>query len=468
MADGFRTIRKAELELEGKYDSYEHDDYFKYFNWLQFTDDEWHLCPPVVALGGDGSMYDIGFQNLSRMMASGKPIKVIVVDTQVYSNTGGQACTSGFIGQISDMAQYGKVIQGKSEPRKEIGLIAMAHRNTYVLQGTLANTTHMIEGFIDGLLTKRPALFNLYTTCQPEHGVADDLGVHQAKLAVESRAYPIYKYNPDNGVTAEENFDLDGNPAMNDLWPTYPLKYVENGVEKSMEVSMTFADFAITEARFRKHFKKAPRDTWNDNMVPLVDFLEMDNDDRDGKFPFIWVVDRQQRLGRAMVAEKIVESCEERRDFWIMLRAIAGIDPNKVDQKDIETKVRTEVVGKIAQGLMKMASGSADFGDLGLDLGANGNGSTAAQTATATANYQAPWIETEECTSCDECTKLNSKIFAYNGDKKAFIQDPQGGKYSDIVKAAEKCTAQVIHPGLPADMSEKDVNKWIERAKKYN
>ena len=94
------------------------------------------------------------------------------------------------------MAQYGKAWQGKSEPRKEIGLIAMAHRNTYVLQATLANTSQMIEGFIDGLNTKRPALFNLYTTCQPEHGVADDLGVHQAKLAVESRAYPLFKYNP--------------------------------------------------------------------------------------------------------------------------------------------------------------------------------------------------------------------------------------------------------------------------------
>jgi pyruvate-ferredoxin/flavodoxin oxidoreductase len=61
----------------------------------------------VVALGGDGAMYDIGFQNLSRAMMSGKPIKVVVVDTQVYSNTGGQACTSGFIGQVSDMAQFG-------------------------------------------------------------------------------------------------------------------------------------------------------------------------------------------------------------------------------------------------------------------------------------------------------------------------------------------------------------------------
>ncbi len=339
MADGFRTIRKAELELNGGYNASEHDEFFTYFNWKQFTDEEWHLCPPVVALGGDGAMYDIGFQNLSRMMASGKPIKVIVVDTQVYSNTGGQACTSGFIGQVSDMAQYGKVWKGKAEPRKEIGLIAMAHRNTYVLQGTLANTSQMIEGFIEGLMAKRPALFNLYTTCQPEHGVADDLGVHQAKLAVESRAYPIFRYNPDNGVKAEDAFDLSGNPAIESLWPTYQLKYLENGREKSMEVAMTFADFAITEARFRKHFRKAPRDTWNENMIPLADFLELNTEEREGKFPFIWAVDRKQLLSRVLVAKPIVESCEERRDFWIMLRGLAGVITEHVDEVDIESKV---------------------------------------------------------------------------------------------------------------------------------
>ena len=151
----------------------------------------------MVAVGGDGAMYDIGFQNLSRAMMSGKPIKVLVVDTQVYSNTGGQACTSGFIGQVSDMAQFGKVSKGKEEVRKEIGLIAMAHRTTYVLQSTIAHANHMIEGFIQGLMARRPALFNLYTSCQPEHGIGDDMGHHQAKLAVESRAYPLFRYNPD-------------------------------------------------------------------------------------------------------------------------------------------------------------------------------------------------------------------------------------------------------------------------------
>lgn len=475
MAEGFRAIRKAELELEGKYDPSKHDEFFTYFNWHQFSDEEWHLCPPVVALGGDGAMYDIGFQNLSRMMASGKPIKVLIVDTQVYSNTGGQACTSGFIGQVSDMAQYGKVIKGKSEPRKEIGLIAMAHRNTYVLQGTLANTSQMIEGFIDGLMTRRPALFNLYTTCQPEHGVGDDLGAHQAKLAVESRAYPIFKYNPDKGVKAEEAFDLDGNPAMDRLWPTYELKYKENGREKTMKVDMTFADFAITEGRFRKHFRQVPRDAWNDNMVILSEFLELSEDEREGKFPYIWAVDRKQKLNRVLVAKPIVESCEERRDFWIMLRALAGVETKPVEAKeDVESKIRAEVVGKIAQGLMQLAggngSGIVDLATGGAAIAPAATATAAAPAATAAAEgeYMAPWLETDECTSCDECTKLNPNIFAYNENKKAYIKNPDGGPYSDLVKAAEKCTARVIHPGLPKDRSEKDIDKWIKRGEKFN
>ena len=224
----------------------------------------------MVAVGGDGAMYDIGFQNLSRVMMSGKPVKVLVLDTQVYSNTGGQACTSGFFGQVSDMAQYGKSIQGKQEIRKEIGLIGLAHRTTYVMQSTVAHPNHLIEGFIEGLKTRRPALFNLYTSCQPEHGIGDDMSANQARLVVESRAYPLFRYNPDLGQRLDECFNLEGNPAMDQDWPTYELKYVENGRPKTMELPMTFADFAATEIRFRKHFRVAPQETWNDKMVPLA------------------------------------------------------------------------------------------------------------------------------------------------------------------------------------------------------
>jgi pyruvate-ferredoxin/flavodoxin oxidoreductase len=469
MADGFKAIRKAELIVSGKYEPATHDPIFTYFNWEQFTDEEWLLCPPVVALGGDGAMYDIGFQNLSRMMASGKPIKVVVVDTQVYSNTGGQACTSGFIGQVSDMAQYGKVWKGKSEPRKEIGLIAMAHRNTFVLQSTLANTSQMIEGFIDGLMIKKPAIFNVYTTCQPEHGVADDLGAQQAKLAMESRAYPIFQYNPSKGQKIEDCLDLSGNPAIDLTWPTYKLKYTEFGMEKTMDVAMTFADFALTEARFRKHFRKVPRDAWNDNMMVLSEFIELPVSEREGIYPYIWTVDKKQNLVRVLVAEPIVASCEERKSFWFMLKELARIDKVEPSTTDIEAKIRKEVVGRITKGLMQLAVGDGNaITEFAMDETPAATQPTAAASPSSNGGYMAPWIETDSCTSCDECTKLNGKIFAYNNNKKAYILNPNGGPYQDLVKAAEKCTARVIHPGLPADMTEKDIDKWIKRGEKFN
>ena len=80
----------------------------------------------------------------------------------------------------------------------------------------------------------------------------------------------------------------------------------------------------------------------------------------------------------------------------------------------------------------------------------------------------APWIDTEKCTACDECIKINPQLFAYNQQKKAFIKDPQAGSYQELVKAAERCTAQVIHPGLPQDRQQKGIEKWIARGEKHN
>jgi pyruvate-ferredoxin/flavodoxin oxidoreductase len=214
MAEGFKAVRLAELELRDEYVPEVHEDFLNRFDWHQFSREEWLLCPPVVSVGGDGAMYDIGFQNLSRALMSGMPIKVLVVDTQVYSNTGGQACTSGFIGQVSDMAPWGSAKHGKQETRKEISLIGMAHRTAYVMQGTVSHVNHLLESFIDGLNSRRPALFNIYAVCPPEHGVGDDRTTDQSKLAVESRAYPLFRFDPDAGVTFGECVSLEGNPAM--------------------------------------------------------------------------------------------------------------------------------------------------------------------------------------------------------------------------------------------------------------
>ncbi|MCU7852476.1 MAG: 2-oxoacid:acceptor oxidoreductase family protein [Candidatus Thiodiazotropha sp. (ex Monitilora ramsayi)] len=471
MADGFAAIRKAEMELAGKYNMAEDDMFFEQFSWKHFTDDEWLLCPPVVAVGGDGAMYDIGFQNLSRALASGMPIKVLVVDTQVYSNTGGQACTSGYIGQVADMSPYGKAWKGKEEIRKEVSLIGIAHRTTYVLQSAISNTTHLIEGYIDGLNSRRPALFNIYAVCPPEHGVGDDVAFEQSKLAVEGRAYPLMKYDPDAGETIEECIDLEGNPAMEDDWPVYNISYQdEKGEACKLETPMTFADFAITEGRFRKQFRMAPPETWNDDMVPMHEFLDMDEDDREGKFPYVWAVDGKNRLMRVICAEEIARSCDERRQFWRQLKGIAG-ELNKVDVNALVDQAKVDMANRLSSTLLSMAA-SGNASALAGSISANGGGNGAAAGGVAgggaeMGDYEPVWIETPECTACDECVDINPKIFAYNDEKKAEIVDPKAGNFKDIVKAAEKCTAACIHPGTPWNASEKDLDKLVKRAAKY-
>jgi len=458
MVEGFKVVRQAEMELAGGYEPSEKGDFFARFNWEQLSDEEWHLCPPVLAIGGDGAMFDIGFQNLSRALMSGKPIKILIVDTQVYSNTGGQACTSGFISQVADMSPYGASQHGKTEKRKEISIIGMAHRTSYVAQLSQANTTHLLESFIDGINSRRPALFNVYAVCPPEHGVGDDTAVSQSKMALESRAFPLFRFNPDAGVTFSECVSLEGNPALEADWPTYDLAFVdESGNKKTMTLPTTFADFALSEGRFAKQFKKAPPETWNDDMVLLGDFLKLSEDEREGKFPFIWAVDKKQRLMRVLTSVEMVRSCEERQQFWHQLKDVAGIGRQQagaVDEDAIAIRVRHELIQQLASGA---------------SLGAVAQPATVAAAPAAAANgYEAVWIDTPECTACDECININPKVFGYDASKKAVVLNPKGGTYLDVVKAAEKCTAGIIHPGTPWNMSEPNLEKLKARAVKFN
>ena len=471
MAEGFRAVREAELELAGEQASADDRKALEHFDWRSFSDQEYALCPPVVVIGGDGAMYDIGFQNLSRVLMSGKPIKVLVLDTQVYSNTGGQACTSGYFGQVSDMATFGAAAQGKQEVRKELGLLAVAHRTSYVLQSTMAQPSHMIEGFIEGLTSRTPAVFNCYTSCQPEHGIADDAGYAQAKLAVESRAYPLFRYSPGRGVRLSDGLNLSGNPAPDADWPNYKLRYRRHGVERELDLPLTFADFAASEGRFRKHFRAVPREAWHDDMLPLADYLELDDDEREDKFPFIWHLLPGGEPGRLLVSDEIVASCEDRRDFWRLLRELAEpAAPPESDREALVEQVRSELIGRLSDSLLRLSGedGAAAPALQHAPASAAPAEPQAAAPAADEAESMAPWIDTPQCSACDECTLINPRIFAYNSDGKAVIKDPNGGPYSDLVKAAERCKEGIIHPGLPRDRSAAGIERWIARGEKFN
>ncbi len=197
-------------------------------------------------IGGDGAMMDIGFQSLSRMLMSGMDIKVIVLDTQVYSNTGGQASTGTFMGQNTKMSVHGKEIAGKTERRKELAQIMMMHPDVFVAQTTAAHVNHFYKAVLRANEYKGPAVIICYTTCQPEHGVGDHLAGERARLAVDSRTFPLMMYDPEAGDRIKDRLSLKGNPMPEKDWYHDP---------KSGE-QVDFITFARGEGRFEKHFDK--------------------------------------------------------------------------------------------------------------------------------------------------------------------------------------------------------------------
>jgi pyruvate/2-oxoacid:ferredoxin oxidoreductase beta subunit/NAD-dependent dihydropyrimidine dehydrogenase PreA subunit len=201
---------------------------------------------PIWCIGGDGAMFDIGFQSLSRMLATGMNINAFILDTQVYSNTGGQASTATFMGQNAKMSLHGKKYKGKQERRKEMAQIAIMHPNTFVAQTTCAHANHFYKSVIRALEYDGPSVVICYTTCQPEHGVADNMAADQARLAVDSRAFPMMVYDPEAGATIKERMSLQGNPGMKNDWWTNPKTKEE----------VNFIDFCRSEGRFAKHFDK--------------------------------------------------------------------------------------------------------------------------------------------------------------------------------------------------------------------
>ncbi|HLE83655.1 MAG TPA: ferredoxin, partial [Thermoanaerobaculia bacterium] len=184
--------------------------------------------------------------------------------------------------------------------------------------------------------------------------------------------------------------------------------------------------------------------------------------------------------GRLSVAPEMVALAEERLDLWDELRELAGLRVSARVRARIEApleeRLERELAALTEEYEMKIAQLEERYPALiarriaealvarkgsGLSLLRGGAAAPAADEALD------PWIESELCTTCNECTNLNPKIFAYNADKQAYIKDPRGGPFSDIVKAAERCTAKVIHPGTPWNPKEPDLDKWIKRAEPF-
>ena len=172
----------------------------------------------VWILGGDGWAYDIGFGGLDHAIASGKNINILVMDTGVYSNTGGQQSKATPMGASAKFATAGKAI-----PKKDLGMIAMSYGNVYVAQVSIgANDSQVIKALNEAEAYDGPSLIIAYSHCIAQGFNLIDGLAHQ-KAAVESGSWPLYRYNPENVKEGKAPLSLDSKA------PTKPLaEYMAN------------------------------------------------------------------------------------------------------------------------------------------------------------------------------------------------------------------------------------------------
>ncbi|MBQ1361609.1 MAG: pyruvate:ferredoxin (flavodoxin) oxidoreductase, partial [Oscillospiraceae bacterium] len=156
--------------------------------------------------GGDGWAYDIGYGGLDHVLASGIDVNIVVVDTEVYSNTGGQSSKATPLGAVAQFANA-----GKATAKKDLGRIATAYGNVYVAQVAMgANPAQLITALKEAEKHKGPSLIIAYAPCI-NHGLANGMGRSQneQKLAVECGYWPLWRYIPENKEAGKNPFVLD-------------------------------------------------------------------------------------------------------------------------------------------------------------------------------------------------------------------------------------------------------------------
>jgi pyruvate-ferredoxin/flavodoxin oxidoreductase len=195
---------------------------------------DWLVKKSVWIVGGDGWAYDIGYGGLDHVLATGRDVNVLVLDTEVYSNTGGQMSKSTPRGAVAKFAAG-----GKPTGKKDLGLIAMTYGHIYVASVAMgAKDEHTLRAFVEAESYPGPSLIIAYSHCIA-HGIALDMGIgaRQQKLAVESGQWLLYRYDPRRTLRGEVPLQLDSSAAKTKL-----------------------QDYLLSENRFKMLTKSKPDD----------------------------------------------------------------------------------------------------------------------------------------------------------------------------------------------------------------
>jgi pyruvate-ferredoxin/flavodoxin oxidoreductase len=330
-----------------------------YYDFTHFSDNlmtaaEINEMPRVWIVGGDGGMGDIGYQNVSKMILQNRPnVKALMLDTQVYSNTGGQNSDSTPMLGGGDMNAFGAASQGKCVEKKTVAETFLAgHGSPFVAQVSIANSPKLFRAILDSLEYRGTAFLQCFTTCQPEHGVGDDMALDQAQRVRDSRGAPEFVFNPQKGETYKEALDLKGNPYMQGDWYKTRFKATREPYR------YTVAHWCATEARFRNHFKKVREDEVK-RLIPLENMLvrltqndvvhrhHLDPGHRAYVPDFGVYIKTLPAKGDKPLLRKIsrqlVLFCVERRKAWRLLQS-------KIPIKNLEYEAQRAILAEVDAG----------------------------------------------------------------------------------------------------------------------
>lgn len=492
-ADLFAAIRAARLELADAYEPAIHDAMAAALDWRGFSREELLLLPPVLAVESPEELAGGAMLHLSRLLLSGRPVDVLVE-----------------VAAASDPGAGGADLLGRY--RLELAYLGIGHREAMVNQSAAARPEHLLDGYVRGLASPCAALHVVMSPLNLQ-GEPPPLGAWlHGGAAVEGRGHPLFHYDPTAGETWARRLDFSLNPAPTEDWPAFELDCdLADGGETLLRGRFTFADFCLLEPAYRGEFRVIPDGFENAALIEAADYLALLPEDSLDKVPFVWATDAEGIVRRVCFTRRLAFACRDRLGYWHTLQELSGVRNEHVaeavrrERERLETSFaeerarlqaeRAEEIDEVrraaaAEALRRLAGAlvSSDLASLAPAPGRAPAARPPAQESPATAEASAspaeappaqteeeeetgfdePWVETALCTSCNDCTNINPRVFVYNANKQVVIGDPKAGTYAEIVAAAEKCPARCIHPGKPLNASEPGLDELVERAKPFN
>ena len=325
--------------------------------WQDLTAEEYALCPPLVLVGSEEMLAGSGLGQLTWLLNSRLPVKVLVLQSLDLGVAGGTLPDSGQ--------------SPVNDPRSSLGLLALAQRNAFVAQTSVADPAHLCESMLGALRHQGPALVHAYVPSPAVHGFPTDQSVGQAAFAVASRAMPLYRYDPSADGVFGSRISLAGNPQPGDL-----LAAAQDDGRP-----MTPADWAMGQGRFAHSFRPLAADA--PAPVPVHEWLQLTAKDRAKKTPFV-VRGSGDEERRYSIVPALLEKVVDCLDTWRTLQELSGIvtpfterleqeirdavaaehraeldEQKRASQAEIEAlreRTEAEIASKIKSRLMELAA----------------------------------------------------------------------------------------------------------------